>query len=305
MYNEAATQFEMDYCAKLSLTPANYRRGVKAGPAYNNARGFIMGSNGHKVLSEADIRGVKYGVEVVGGDGCLLKNINVRGRNASDPFGSGIALAAKEQITGSVYISSVDIDLMQAGPLADYSKANNEPISIEPGHALTYIRRAMLRGGEDAGMDAKSSFLMDDSFICSGHRAIRLWGIGATLANTTIIVEPGCKALWTTPAINGTPAQFSYYNCRFGYRGAKESELTSTLPGEMVEADGAPARIVKLGADPFASAPYSRNFDGFFAPSPTVLPVPDGYYVRPRAPTFEEQVGAQVLQFVDLFKSRP
>lgn len=263
---EPNTPFEDAFLRRASRISEDETRG----PADNNARGLII-TEGRWAVLNFSVKGRKYGISIDGTDGVLVKNFRFNDRRSRDIYGSGIVVGSKAGARGESYISNAWIDLGEAGPVPDYKKANNEGISVERGNAPVNIRRAVLIGSQESGIDNKGDVRMDAAFIASGHQSVRVWSGGSlTIANSTILAVPGYSGLW----LGGgkAPARFSYYNCRFGRVGDRPEELTSDPPAWMIsiEDESDDVRITRLRNDPF-----DRGNDSFWQSVET--PIPPGY----------------------------
>ena len=241
------------------------------GPADNNARGLRL-KGGRAAIVGLSVRGRKYGVSLDGTRDVLIKNFTFIDRRSNDRFGAGLILGQAEGTRGETWLSNAWIDLKEPGPEPDYQKANNEAISVEHNNAPLNIRRAVLIGGADAGIDNKGDVRMDASFIASGHRPLRVWSGGSVvMANSTILAFPRFGGFWFGGG-EGT-ARVEYYNCRFGRVGDSPGELSDEIPEWMVakdEDDPVEVRIRRLNRDPF-----DRDPDGFWTPTRT--PIPSGF----------------------------
>jgi hypothetical protein len=241
------------------------------GPAPNNARGLRLKDNRAAIVG-LSVRGRKYGISLDGTRDVLIKNYRFLDRQSNDRFGAGLILGQQQGTHGETWLSNAWIDLQEPGPEPDYKKANNEAISVERNNAPLNIRRAVLLGGADAGIDNKGDVRMDASFIASGHRPIRVWSGGSVvMANSTVLSMPGFGGFWFGGGEG--PARLEYYNCRFGRAGDSASRLSDEIPDWMVnkdEDDAVQVRIRRLSRDPFDRGP-----DSFWAPTRT--PIPRGF----------------------------
>ncbi len=243
--------------------------GLRAGPAGNNARGLAL-SGGDAAVVDLDVSGRKYGVSLDGTGEVLIKDFVFTDRQAKDIFGAGLILGQKTPTRGQTWLSNAWIDLKGRGPIPDYKVANNEAISVEQGNGPLNVRRALLIGSEESGLDNKGDVRMDGVFIASGHRSIRVWG-GARLviANSIVLANRGHTAIWFGG--EDGEARFEYYNCLFGEVGDRWEDLTRDPPESLVErADDVPLRMRRLQSDPF-----DRGRSSFW--TPTEAPVPPGY----------------------------
>lgn len=265
---ERGSAFEMGLLRKAARENALHTD-VHAGPDSNNARGLII-SGGDAAVIGLDVTGRKYGVQVDGTGDVLIKNFVFADRKAKDVFGSGIILGQKTPTRGQTWLSNAWIDLKGRGPIIDYKLANNEPISVERGNAPLNIRRAVLVGGEESGIDNKGVVRMDAVFVASGHRSIRIWaGARMVMANSVVLANPDYFGIWFGG--EGGEAQLDYYNCLFGKVGDRWEDLTSDPPEWMIQHhDEVPVRLRRLERDPF-----DRDPDSFWIPTQT--PVPPNY----------------------------
>jgi hypothetical protein len=241
------------------------------GPADNNARGLRLKDSRAAIVGLV-VRGRKYGISLDGTRDVLIKNFSFIGRRSNDRFGSGLILGQQQGTRGETWLSNAWIDLKEPGPEPDYQKANNEAISVERNNAPLNIRRAVLIGGAESGIDNKGDVRMDASFVASGHRPIRVWNGGSLImANSTVLAMPRFGGFWFGGGEG--PARLEYYNCRFGRVGNDPSELLDEIPDWMVakdEDDPVEIRIRRLGRDPF-----DRDPGGFWVPAKA--PNPRGY----------------------------
>jgi hypothetical protein len=241
---------------------------IKAGPAGNNARGLVL-SGGNAAVVGLDVSGRKYGVSLDGTGDVLIKDFVFTDRQAKDIFGAGVILGQKTPTRGETWLSNAWIDLKGRGPIADYKAANNEAISVEKGNGRLNVRRAVLVGGEESGLDNKGDVRMDGVFIASGHRSVRVWGEArVVIANSIVLANPGHTAIW----FGGEgEARFEYYNCLFGEVGDRWEDLSRDPPESLVQIDDdLRVRMRRLDSDPF-----DRGRGSFWMP--TEAPVPAGY----------------------------
>jgi hypothetical protein len=273
---EAQTPFEARLTTRAAQADALHA-GIKAEPAGSNARGLIL-SGGDAAVVDMTVTGRKYGVSLDGTGDVLIKNFVYTDRQSMDIFGSGLILGPKTPTKGQTWLSNAWIDLKGKGPIPDYKLANNEPISVELRNAPLNIRRAVLIGGEESGIDNKSQVRIDASFIASGHRTIRTWRGGSTvIANSIVLAHPGYVGLWFGGGEG--EARFEYYNCLFGAVGDKWEDLSSDPPEWMLQTEHEdPVRVTlrRLDKDPF-----SRGSDSFWVRAEA--PVPSGYLKGPRS----------------------
>lgn len=244
---------------------------IVAGPAPNNARGVVLTNQDASVVG-LTVSGRKYGVELNGTGKVLIKNFTFRHRQSKDIFGSGLLLGHSAPTRGETWLSNAWIDLEGAGPIPDYKLANNEAVTVETGNAPLNIRKAVLIGGEESGLDNKGVVRMDASFIASGHRAIRTWSNASlVVANSVVLAYPGMTGLWFGGGKG--EARVEYYNCLFGAVGDRLSDLTPDPPKWMIQHDaddGVSVRLRRLDRDPF-----DRGRDSFWTPARA--PIPPGY----------------------------
>ena len=242
---------------------------VRAEPDRNNARGLVL-SGGDAAVIDMEVTGRKYGVSLDGTGDVLIKNFVFRNRQAKDIFGAGLILGQKQPTRGETFLSNAWIDLEGRGPIADYKKANNEAISVEKNNGPLNVRRAVLVGGEESGLDNKGDVRMDGVFIASGHRSVRVWaGARVVIANSIILANKGHTGIWFGG--EGGEARFEYYNCLFGEVGDSWEDLSGDPPDWMVQRDDdVRVRMRRLDRDPF-----DRGSGSFW--TPTQAPVPAGY----------------------------
>jgi hypothetical protein len=240
-------------------------------PADNNARGIILKS-GRAAIVNLAVRERKYGISLDGTGEVLVKNFTFSGRRSKDIYGSGLILGQKDGAKGETFLSNAWIDLGEPGPNPDYKRANNEAITVERGNGPLNIRRAVLIGAEESGLDNKGDVRMDASFIASGHRPVRIWnGASLVLVNSTVLAYPDFAGFWFGGGEG--MARLDYYNCRFGRVGDRPEDLTDELPDWMIsreEGDPVDVRIRRLTKDPF-----DRDPQGFWVPADA--PEPRGY----------------------------
>lgn len=241
---------------------------VEAGPEGNNARGLRL-SGGDAAVVGLEVTGRKYGVSLDGTGDVLIKDFIFTDRQAKDVFGAGLILGQKEPTRGETWLSNAWIDLKGRGPIADYKAANNEAISVEQGNGPLNVRRAVLIGGEESGLDNKGDVRLDGVFVASGHRSIRVWGEArVVIANSIVLANRGHTAIW----FGGEgEARFEYYNCLFGEVGDRWEDLVRDPPEALVQReDEVRVRMKRLQSDPF-----DRGRNSFW--TPTEAPVPPGY----------------------------
>ncbi len=240
-------------------------------PAPDNARGLAL-KNQDAAIIGLTVTGRKYGVSLDNTGEVLIKNFVFRRRQAKDIYGAGLILGQSKPTRGETWLSNAWIDLEGTGPIPDYKLANNEAVSVEASSGRLNIRKAVLVGGEESGLDNKGSVRIDASFIASGHRSIRVWaGARVVIANSIVLAHPGFTGLWFGGGEG--EATFDYYNCRFGAVGDREDQLVSDPPSWMVqhdEDDAVTIRLKRLDKDPFA-----RDRNSFWLPARA--PVPRGY----------------------------
>jgi hypothetical protein len=245
-------------------------------PAGDNARGLIL-KGGQAAIVNLKVRERKYGISLDGTDDVLIKNFTFTGRRSKDIYGSGLILGSKNGAKGETWLSNAWIDLKERGPNPDYRLANNEAISVERGNAPLNVRRAVLIGAAESGLDNKGDVRMDASFIASGHRPVRIWsGASLVLVNSTVLAYPDFGGFWFGGG-EGV-ARLDYYNCRFGRVGDRPEELSDRIPDWMIsreEGDPVEVRIRRLTRDPL-----DRDGQGFWVRTET--PRPRGYLAGPR-----------------------
>lgn len=267
---EPLTQFEEDLLARAIAQGAVHENGSPP-PAGNNARGLIL-DKGDAAIVNLSVWRRKYGVSLDGTGEVLIKNFTFADRRSTDIYGAGLIMGGKKGTQGETWLSNAWIDLKGAGPIPDYKLANNEAISVERGNKPLNIRRAVLIGGEEAGIDNKGDVRMDASFIADGHRPIRTWSGGSlVIANSTVLAHPDFTGFWFGGG-EGI-ARLEYYNCKFGRVGDRADQLVDRLPDWMVareEDDAVDIRITRLERDPF-----DRGRNSFWIRTET--PIPSGY----------------------------
>ena len=238
-------------------------------PAGNNARGLIV-TKGDAAIVDFSVRGRKYGISLDGTGDVLIKNFTFIDRQSTDAYGSGLVMGFKSPTRGQTYLSNAYIDLREPGPNPDYRTANNEAVSVERGSGLLNVRRAVLIGAQESGIDNKGDARMDAVFIASGHRPVRIWSGGSlVLTNSIVLAMPGFGGFW----LGGGDeiARLDYYNCKFGRVGDRLQDLSSEIPDWMISIeDGVDARVNHLRRDPLP-----RGDDTFWAPAKA--PVPPGF----------------------------
>lgn len=238
-------------------------------PADNNARGLIL-TEGDAAIVDFSVTGRKYGVSLDGTGDVLIKNFSFIDRRSTDQFGSGLVMGFKSPTRGQTYLSNAYIDLKERGPNPDYKAANNEAISVERNSGLLNVRRAVLIGAEESGIDNKGDARMDAVFIAAGHRPVRIWsGASLILTNSIVLAMPGFGGFW----LGGGKdiARLDYYNCKFGRFGDRYEDLSSEIPKWMIAIDdGVDARITRLKRDPLARGPNT-----FWTPAKA--PIPPGF----------------------------
>lgn len=288
------TVFETDLVNKVTASAGQILEKRKILPAYNNARGF-RSTTGNVVLNDWDVNGVKYGASICNAPLSLIKNFRFRSRRSTDRFGSGIFYDTTPTTPNVLaYVSNAWIDLMHPEPINDYNIANNEGLDAENSgpNSRIFIRESVFLNGEDAGLDVKTTTLVDSTFIASGHRSIRIWGSDLTLANCVILAFPGFLHFGfhgvypTTDIVN-----VKYFNCKFGFVGQDPSLYTDTIVPGMYEQSLNKLNITKLTVDPF-----NRSSSSFFVPG--IIPKPEQY--TPAIPSKEELIGRK---FVELIKT--
>lgn len=267
---EDLTRFEQDLLQRARKSGVTIEGETRA-QAENNARGIALASGNAAVVDFA-VSGRKYGISLDGTGDVLIKNFSFVGRHSKDRFGSGIILGQKVGTRGETWLSNAWIDLKERGPDPDYQRANNEAISVERGNGPLNIRRTVMIGAQEAGIDNKGLVRVDASFIASGHRPLRIWnGARVVIANSTILAFEGFAGIWFGGG-EGV-ATLEYHNCRFGRVGDPPEALTSDPPDWMIakdEDDAVTVRVRRLESDPF-----NRKPDGFWIPARA--PVPRGY----------------------------
>jgi hypothetical protein len=243
-------------------------------PADDNARGVAL-KDKRAAIVNLTVRERKYGVSLDGTGDVLIKNFVFSGRRSKDIYGSGLILGQKQGSKGETFLSNAWIDLEENGPNPDYTRANNEAITVERGNGTLNVRRAVLIGAEESGLDNKGHVRMDASFIASGHRPVRVWnGASLVIANSTVLAYPGFGGFWFGGG-DGI-ARLEYYNCRFGRVGDRPEDLSTRIPDWMIakdEDDPVEIRVRRLTTDPF-----NRDAAGFWIPAES--PEPRGYIER-------------------------
>jgi hypothetical protein len=267
---EPLTSFETRLLARARASGAVHEDEAPA-PAGGNARGLRLESGNAAIVNLAVWRR-KYGVSLDGTGEVLIKNFTFADRRSQDIYGSGLIMGGKAGTRGETWLSNAWIDLKGSGPIADYKRANNEAITVERGNKPLNIRRAVLVGGEESGIDNKGDVRMDASFIASGHRPVRIWnGASLVLVNSTVLAFPEFAGFWFGGG-EGV-ARLDYYNCRFGHVGDRREDLTDHIPDWMIahdEDDPVQIKIRRLTKDPL-----NRDPGSFWVPART--PVPSGY----------------------------
>ena len=268
---EPLTPFEKSLFTRADRSGGELHENEAPAPAGDNARGVIL-TRGDAAIVNLAVFQRKYGVSLDGTGEVLIKNFTFADRKSTDIYGSGLIMGGKTATKGETWLSNAWIDLKGAGPIADYKRANNEAITVERGNKPLNIRRAVLIGGEESGIDNKGDVRMDASFVASGHRPIRIWnGASLVIANSTILAHPKFTGFWFGGG-EGV-ARVDYYNCKFGRIGDRPDQLTDRLPDWMIakeEGDATDVRITRLDRDPF-----SRSPDSFWIRTET--PIPSGY----------------------------
>jgi hypothetical protein len=269
--SEPVTAFEAALAGRSDTLNAD----LLLGPAPGNARGLIFKNQTAAVLGLTVI-GRKYGVQLDGTGDVLVKNFIFRRRQSNDIFGSGLILGQSHPTRGETWVSNAWIDLEGKGPIPDYKLANNEAVTVELNNAPLNIRKAVLIGGEESGLDNKSFVRIDASFIASGHRSIRAWsGSRLVIANSVILAYPGMTGLWFGGGAG--EARVDYYNCLFGAVGDSMDQLHRDPPDWMIHRDAddpVAIRLRRLDRDPFDRAKTS------FWKSARA-PIPPGYLKSP------------------------
>lgn len=267
---EPLTPFEKNLLARARTAGAVHEDEAPP-PADNNARGLRLESGKAAIVNLA-VRERKYGISLDGTGDVLIKNFTFIDRRSKDAYGSGLIVGQKQAVKGETWLSNAWIDLKEPGPNPDYKTANNEAITVERGNGPVNVRRTVLIGAEESGLDNKGDVRMDASFIASGHRPVRIWnGASLVLANSTVLAFPEFAGFWFGGG-EGV-ARLDYYNCRFGRVGDRAGDLSDRIPDWMIahdEDDPVEIRIKRLGKDPF-----NRNPEGFWVPAGT--PLPSGY----------------------------
>ncbi|HEV7693743.1 MAG TPA: hypothetical protein VGO52_23105 [Hyphomonadaceae bacterium] len=267
--NEPLTPFEKQLLVRIR-GQGEVHEDEAPPPQSGKARGVQLEGRGGALINLA-VRERKYGVSLDGTGDVLIKNYTFDRRSSDDIYGSGLILGQKAATKGETWVSNAWIDLKEAGPLADYKRANNEAITVEHGGAMLNVRKAALLGGAESGLDNKGHVRMDAVFIASGHRPVRVWkGASLVIANSIVLAYPKFGGFWFGGE-GGGETRLDYFNCRFGRVGDRERDLSSTLPDWMVAVeDDANPRITRLTRDPF-----DRGQDSFWVPAKT--PMPQGY----------------------------
>lgn len=265
---EPLTDFETRILAQARLEGVVSMNETRA-PAGNNARGLIL-TKGDAAILDFSVTGRKYGISLDGTGDVLIKNFTFIDRQSTDPYGSGLVMGFKSPTRGQTYLSNAYIDLREPGPNPDYRAANNEAISVERGSGLLNVRRAVLIGAEESGIDNKGDARMDAVFIASGHRPVRIWSGGSlVLTNSIVLAMPGFGGFW----LGGGDeiARLDYYNCKFGRVGDRLQDLADEIPKWMISIeDGVDARVNHLKRDPLP-----RGAETFWAAAKA--PVPPGF----------------------------
>jgi hypothetical protein len=272
--NEALTAFERDFVSHVRRRGQIHENEAKP-PAENNARGLRL-EGGDAAILNLSVWGRKYGVSLDGTGDVLIKNFTFTHRRSKDQYGAGLIMGGKAGTRGETFLSNAWIDLKERGPNPDYKQANNEAISVERNNRRLNVRRAVLIGGGESGLDNKGDVVMDASFIASGHRPIRIWsGASLLLVNSTVLAFPDFAGFWFGGE-GGGPAHLDYFNCRFGRVGDPPDALADRIPDWMIaREDDIDARIRMLSRDPL-----DRSLDSFW--SPAAMPTPPGYLGRRR-----------------------
>jgi hypothetical protein len=272
---EPLTPFEKNLLTRARASGAVHENETPP-PADNNARGLRLESGKAAIVNLA-VRERKYGISLDGTGDVLIKNFTFIDRRSKDAYGSGLIVGQKEAAKGETWLSNAWIDLRETGPNPDYKLANNEAISVERGNRPVNVRRAVLIGAEESGLDNKGDVRMDASFIASGHRPVRIWnGASLVLVNSTVLAFPEFAGFWFGGG-EGI-ARLDYYNCRFGRVGDRPEDLSDHIPDWMIahdEDDPVQIKIQRLTKDPL-----NRDPGGFWVPAGT--PAPSGYLARGR-----------------------
>lgn len=254
--DEALSPFEQALSARIGRDGWLLQDAIR-GPAERNARGVAI-THDSAALIGLSVWRRKYGVSLDDTGDILIKNYSFTYRHSMDAFGSGLLIGQKSPTRGEVWLSNAYIDLKEAGPDPDYLAANNEAVTVERESKAVNIRRAVLVGAQESGLDNKGEVRMDAAFIASGHRSLRVWsGASLTLANSIVLAFPGYHGVWFGGG--GGLARLSYYNCRFGRVGDSADQLVDVIPEWMIDRarDGVDVRIERLDADPFDRTPSS------------------------------------------------
>jgi hypothetical protein len=272
--NESLTPFERDFVARVGRRGQIHENEARP-PAENNARGVRL-EGGDAAILGLSVWGRKYGVSLDGTGDVLIKNFTFTHRLSKDQYGAGLIMGGKAGTKGETFLSNAWIDLKERGPNPDYRQANNEAISVERNNRPLNVRRSVLIGGGESGLDNKGDVVMDASFIASGHRPIRIWsGASLLLVNSTVLAFPDFAGFWFGGE-GGGPARLDYFNCRFGRVGDRPEDLVDRIPDWMIaREDEVDARIRRLSRDPLDRGPGS-----FWAPASA--PTPPGYLGRRR-----------------------